>query len=201
MSFGFKDEVPVIRDAINRAATRAPQPCLLFAAASNFAVNEDVQWPASHDRVICVHAADGLGNKYTRNVTQEQPWKEFATLGCDVEAFVGPGKQGIKSGTSVASPVAAGIAALILGEACISKAEYLTQSEGDRTRNAKVYDEKLYRLRTREGMSKVLMSMSKSRDGYNCLRPWKLLHKEYGHKCFRVEKIIDIAAGGKPVHV
>jgi hypothetical protein len=78
---------------------------------------------------------------------------------------------------------------------------YLSQSEGDRTRNAKVYDEKLYRLRTREGMSKVLMSMSIYRDGYNCLRPWKLLHKEYGHKCFRVERIIDIAAGGKPVHV
>jgi hypothetical protein len=148
-----------------------------------------------------VHAADGLGNKYTRNVTQEQRWKEFATLGCDVEAFVGPGEQGIKSGTSVASPVAAGIAALILGEACISRTEYLSQSEGDRTRNAKVYDEKLYRLRTREGMSKVLMSMSIYRDGYNCLRPWKLLHKEYGHKCFRVERIIDIAAGGKPVHV
>jgi subtilisin family serine protease len=201
MSFGFKDEVPVIRDSINRAATRAPQPCLLFAAASNFAVNEDVQWPASHDRVICVHAADGLGNKHPRNVTQEQPWKEFATLGCDVEAFVGPGQQAIKSGTSVASPVAAGLAALILGEVLMNKTEYLTWLSGDCAQQAKVYNEKLYRLRTREGMSNVLMSLSISRDNYNCLRPWKLLHKNYGHKCLRVEKIIDTAAGGKPVHV
>ncbi|KAM0710560.1 hypothetical protein Q7P35_002231 [Cladosporium inversicolor] len=116
LSFGFKSEVPIIRRAIDQAAIRDPKPCLIFAAASNFGGNEDVQWPASHEKVICVHAADGLGNKYHRNVTPEQPSKEFATLGCDVEAFTGPGQLGIASGTSVASPVAAGIAALILGD-------------------------------------------------------------------------------------
>jgi hypothetical protein len=174
---------------------------LLFAAASNYAGNEDVQWPASHDRVICVHAADGLGNKYTRNVTQEQPWKEFATLGCDVEAFVGPGQQATKSGTSVASPVAAGLAALILGEVLTKRAEYLSWIQGDLGQQENAYDKKFYRLRTREGMSRVLMSMSTLRDGYNYLRPWMLLHNYYAHEYFRVNTILETAVDRKPVQV
>jgi hypothetical protein len=201
MSFGFKDEVPVIRTAINRAADRALKPCLLFAAASNYAGNEDVQWPASHDRVICVHAADGIGNKYSLNVGQKHPWKEFATLGCGVEAFIGPGQQAIKNGTSVASPVAAGLAALILGEVHTKRAKYLRWIQGDLKKQAGDYDEMLYRLRTCGGMSRVLMKMSTFRDGYNYIRPVKLLHNNYRHECLRVHAILDAVADGEPVHI
>lgn len=201
MSFGFKDEVDLIRNAINRAAKRAPKPCLLFAAASNYGGNEDVQWPASHDSVICVHAAHGKGKSYPLNVGQKYPWKEFATLGCGVEAFIGKGESAIRSGTSVASPVAAGLAALILGEALARKAEYLTWVSGIRERQEEVYNEKLYRLRTCEGMSRVLMSMSTLREGYNYLRPWMLLHSDYQHECLRINAILQRAAGDRPVYV
>jgi hypothetical protein len=200
MSFGFKDEVDLIRRAIDKAAKRASKPCLLFAAASNHGGNEDVRWPASHGSVICVHAAHGNGNKYPLNVGQKHSWKEFATLGCGVEAFIGKGESAIRNGTSVASPVAAGIAALILGEALVRRAEYLTWVSGDREEQADIYDEKLRRLRTCEGMSRVLMSMSTLRDGYNYVRPWKLLHRDYEHQCFRAHTILHTAVGGKPVY-
>lgn len=148
-----------------------------------------------------MHAADGIGNKYSLNVGQKHPWKEFATLGCGVEAFIGPGQPAVRNGTSVASPVAAGLAALILGEVLTKRAEYLSWIQGDFRQQANAYDKKTYRLRTCEGMSKVLMSMSTLRDGYNYLRPWMLLHNDYAHEYFRVNTILETAVDRKPVHV
>ncbi|GIZ44749.1 hypothetical protein CKM354_000793900 [Cercospora kikuchii] len=196
LSFGFAEEVPIINQAIEGAVGRPERPCLVFAAASNFGGNDGVQWPACHDRVICVHAIDGIGNKYARNVTMEDSRKEFATLGCGVKALVKPGVYGTKSGTSVATPVAAGIASLLLDDVLLNRSDYIRQFSEV---NSDHYDRKVQKLRSCMGMSNALRMLSIQRDGYNCLQPWKLLHRDFDAKCFRVATILNAAVGGKRI--
>ncbi|PIA94565.1 hypothetical protein CB0940_08963 [Cercospora beticola] len=196
LSFGFAQEVPIINQAIEGAVGRPERPCLVFAAASNFGGNDEVQWPACHDRVICIHAADGIGNKYSRNVRMENSHKEFATLGCEVQALVRPGVRGTKSGTSVATPVAAGIASLLLDDVLLNQADYLLrfpESTSDE------YSMRVHELRRCKGMSNALQKMAIPRDGYNYLRPWKLLHNHHVTKSLRVETILNAAAGTKRI--
>lgn len=208
MSFGFRKEIPAVLDAINRA-TNGKAPRVLLAAASNTGGTTGIHWPATHDRVICIHATDGDGNKYGKNPTPEEMPCEFATLGCGVEAWVSSGQKAIHTGTSVATPIAAGIAALVLQVVRAYRAEYLeltsskvpgAKSEALVQEQAKDYDLYQQRLGTAQGMSGVfaLMAGRQSRDGYRYIRPWEVLHRQYKHHLFLVEKLLEAGRkGGK----
>ncbi|KAJ0356322.1 hypothetical protein KNSL1_000030 [Colletotrichum chrysophilum] len=64
MSFGFSINNDVLYQEIQDAARKG---VLMFAAASNEGRNrpDGIAWPAREENVICVHSADGYGNRST----------------------------------------------------------------------------------------------------------------------------------------
>jgi hypothetical protein len=113
MSFGFQGEPQAMKFAIRDATNRG---VLLFAAASNHGINRrQPAFPARYaDHVICVNSFISDGTRMADSnpaVTDES----IGTLGVEVPG-AWPGHTGRKviSGTSVATPILAGIAALTL---------------------------------------------------------------------------------------
>jgi hypothetical protein len=192
----FEDLVDSIQDAI-RTASNAP--VIMFAAASNNGKNEKRAFPARYDPwVICVHASDGKGNDGGINPPKESG-ANFMTLGTGLtlleRRWVGEGrtrqatyKTVYKSGTSFATPIAAGIAATVLDLAG------RVSAIKDRTRK---------KLKRCEVMKKVLRLMSTPKhdygDGYCFLAPWN--HWEWNWqvdevKCRVAWDLINTECGG-----
>ncbi|KAH7175230.1 hypothetical protein EDB81DRAFT_895669, partial [Dactylonectria macrodidyma] len=126
MSFGFTTRfVPhyhLVEDAIAHATSKG---ILLFAAASNSGANQGRTFPARHENVICMHAtaADDAPSRFNPRPDDNYPLDNFATIGEAVEsswpAYMCNQLENEcclawKSGTSYATPVAAGIAAFLL---------------------------------------------------------------------------------------
>lgn len=137
-----------INDAIRKARDNG---IIIFAAAGNEGGNAGVFWPASlHETgdVIRINSSDGKGSPSSFNPSPEiGRW--ICTLGQGVpscQVAVDTDEVIYRSGTSFATPIAAAIAAIILGvvdNADVSK--YPADLAALRPR-----------LRTRLGMEKVL---------------------------------------------
>jgi subtilisin family serine protease len=142
-----------IQQAIREAAPR-----IMFAAASNSGKNNLRAFPSTCREVICIHASDGNGNEGGINPPNEDGDDNFMTLGIAVELVDG-GKCFYKSGTSFATPIAAGIAANILELAARSK---------ELAGRAKK------RLKESEGMRKMFRMMSEQNQlaPYRYIAPW-----------------------------
>lgn len=138
----------------------------MFAATSNDGGNEEVAFPASsHEIVIGVNSTDTWGGKsdFTPNAL---PLSEnFSTLGEAVESsWPRHLKQGIRqcrSGTSYATPIAAGTAANML---------FYVRMKVDS-------EEKVKESATCRGMKKLLRSMA-APGKYLYIRPWVLWREE-----------------------
>ncbi|KAF5861265.1 hypothetical protein ETB97_000457 [Aspergillus alliaceus] len=93
---------------------------LLFAAASNDGANFGRAFPAKYPSVFCIHSTDGNGNPSTFNPTADDKDVNFSLLGEHVSSHWPAGKNGcnqpvnVMSGTSVATPIATGLAASVL---------------------------------------------------------------------------------------
>jgi hypothetical protein len=96
---------------------------LLFAAASNSGANLDRAYPARDQNVICIHSTDANGNRSRFSPTAISDDINLATIGEAVESAwpvhlcdetTNPACVKYKSGTSYATPIAAGIAAFLL---------------------------------------------------------------------------------------
>lgn len=146
-----------------------------MVAASNTGTNDGVVFPASLPTVICIHSASASGMPSSSN-QPPRPGRDLAIMGEDVESAwccgtrdkVGKKQTNLttrKSGTSVATSVAAGVVALILEFA---------QQDGPRKR---IGSASLYRLRSCNGMYSVLREMSHQEGGYWTITPWMLLNK------------------------
>jgi hypothetical protein len=124
MSFGFTtcdiDGYNELEGAIRDAYSK---DILLFAAASNSGANLDRAYPARDQNVICIHSTDANGNrsKFSPNAIADDT--NLATIGEAVESAwpvhlcdkkTNPTFVKYKSGTSYATPIAAGIAAFLL---------------------------------------------------------------------------------------
>ena len=147
---------------------------LMFAAASNSGRNAGRTFPAKHQDVICIHSADGDGVPSKRNPWGQNGDKNFSALGEFIEApHKGQANERV-SGSSVASAVAAGIAALVL--------EFSRQTPVDG--QEMIQEPKT--LNTKPGMEMVFLKMTDQdpraikTDPYNNLQPWHLLGLDDG---------------------
>ncbi len=168
MSFGFaaaqdaSNRKDSILQAVRYAAARGVG---LFAAASNDGKNrpDEVAWPARAPEVVCVHSFDGAGNPsaFTPGANKDQT---LAVLGEAIESAwperLPSPRAGHRyvSGTSCATPIAAGIAAVVLDYA-----------------RAFLSDEEWLELRRVGGIRRLFDRMTHSRThGYSYIRPWQM---------------------------
>ena len=195
MSFGFGMGPEPIRKAVKEAYYKE---VLMFASASDCGGNNRITWPARDERVICINATTGNGNKYPATPTPRRNQYNFATLGSSVRAWWppkngGPAKLVYRARTSTATPVAAGIAAFVIDLLRKSREEYLKQSE-DRASLEKQYDRSMRRLHTNEGMKAVFKSMveDEGRDGYDYVAPWRVLNNEYATPFGYIDRLLEV---------
>jgi len=179
MSFGFESSVPCIEKEIANAYSKRK---LMFAAASNFGGNTETAWPARCSNVIPVYATDGLGNKYDRNPTPDDRGEHFAVLGTSLKGCWLPNERGFaqtkhRSGTSGATPIAAGIAGAVISLMRKEKDNYLSRRDGSsREGESSSYNRCLAAMETPSGMRAVFRLMSKGkRDGYDYVAPCSIL--------------------------
>ena len=117
MSFGIREYHELMSTAISNALNKRT---LLFAAASNDGANLGRAFPAQYPSVFCIHSTDGNGNPSKFNPTASETDVNFSLLGEHVSSHWPAGMNGhdqtvnVMSGTSVATPIAAGLAALVL---------------------------------------------------------------------------------------
>jgi subtilisin family serine protease len=164
----YRHLVGSIETAIREASLESPR--IMFAAASNNGKNDKRTFPASYDRrVIGICASDGMGGDGGINPPKEGN-ANFMTLGMGLELMERQWVRGAKtltptykkvyrSGTSFATPIAAGIAATVLHLAA------RVNAINDRTR------EKLTRPEEMEKMLE-LMSIPNVPGAYRYLAPW-----------------------------
>jgi hypothetical protein len=118
ISWGLDEPSPVVAKAIDKAYS---QGIISLASASNTGANESITFPASLDHVFCIGSANGVGKLSDFNPPPMGPEK-FSSLG---EAVRGADVLKAdddkphdtiarRTGTSTATPVAAGITALLL---------------------------------------------------------------------------------------
>ncbi|KAK6433793.1 hypothetical protein LTR95_010022 [Oleoguttula sp. CCFEE 5521] len=185
LSLGTSHVVPRIERAIEKAQAKK---VLIFASASNFGGNQGRSWPAKRHDVFCVHATDALGNPYDRNPSALAGESNFAILGVDVQSEWLPNADGStqlvrQTGTSFATPIAAGIAALVISlmqnwqEACVHWRVEQAQRHGQRTSQEserQSYLQKIARLHSVGYMMRVFMLMQEPRGLYHYIVPEKL---------------------------
>ncbi|KAK8004773.1 subtilisin-like protein [Apiospora arundinis] len=161
MSFGFESEIPEISIAIREAELRKHDKLLFFAAASNSGGNRREMFPACHDAVISIRQTNAHGSFSDTNPPAD-PYGPavFGTLGSNVpSAWLGNVDGEVaKSGSSVATAIAAGLAAMMLTCANIG----LAQSQ-------QRLPPEVARLWTRRGMLAMFAKMSVDTGHARCL--------------------------------
>lgn len=167
MPFGIErcTRLPKGFDEISEAIGNAHDAgILMFAAASNCGANSSRTYPAWDKRVICVHALDGRGSpsRSLNPAVDDSPEDNFGTLGVAIKSSW-QNKVVYKTGTSFATPVAAGIAALVL--------DFMDQSFA-----LEKLDEVQYRtFRKCHGMQQLFrkfLSREMNNCGYRFVAPW-----------------------------
>jgi subtilisin family serine protease len=133
MSFGIREYHEPMTTAISNAVNKRT---LLFAAASNDGANLGRAFPAQYPSVFCIHSTDGNGNPSDFNPTASKSDFNFSLLGEHVSSHWPAGINGhhqtvnVMSGTSVATPIAAGLAASVLS--FVRQQDQLIGAENDR---------------------------------------------------------------------
>jgi len=117
----MKKDIPSIASILNDALTSG---ILVFASASNVGANDRITFPARVHGVFCIGSADTYGNR-SRFSPPFEGEEKYSALGeavlaaCPVNFSNEPGYDGSKQmirrdGTSTATPIAAGIGALLI---------------------------------------------------------------------------------------
>lgn len=185
MSFGIREYDNSMKKAISKALHNQ---ILMFAAASNDGANSGRAFPAKYPSVFCIHSTDGNGNPSAFNPTADEKDVNFSLLGEHVRSHWPIGKNGhneivnVMSGTSVATPIAAGIAASVLS--------FVRQQEQGLTEGSDYLGPWLKDVHS---MDAVLKSMVRQRRGvgYDYITP-HLLFDMHSSRDHVYDKIKDI---------
>ena len=157
-----------------RAKDEKREPVLFFAAASNAGMNSDRTFPAKYPAVFSVHACNGQGAWWDGNPKKVLQDCNFTAIGQHLRPL--PSEPGIRvTGTSMATPVAAGIAAIVL--------EFVRQDLVDHQEEVSITSK--LKLKTRAGMEAAFMELERGArtfqdDHYVYLAPWQLFSKDVG---------------------
>ncbi|KAI0541388.1 peptidase S8/S53 domain-containing protein [Xylaria digitata] len=163
MPFGFRQRQESITKAVYQAYNK---DVIMLAAASNDGSLERMAFPARLNQVLCVCSADGYGTSSLFNPLPNMAEDNFTILGERVLSAMLGGDRIRKSGTSVATAVAAGIAALVL-QLGFQRPTKLREAD----------------LRSYAGMRAIFVAMSQEQgtftaDGRYFIRPWILLDRD-----------------------
>ncbi|KAL8376135.1 hypothetical protein RB595_007311 [Gaeumannomyces hyphopodioides] len=198
MCFGFDGPIRPIRDAIDRA-TKTSKPPLFFAATRNNGAHQEVAWPASDISVFGVSSTTAEGqaspfNSRERNDAYPILYAFGQSVPINVAVPDDPEQFHARhfSGTSYATPIAASLAANLLGSVRMLLS---ASSPEDRKRLAHVPSD----LQERRGMLKVLLNHMQSEhvSGQKSLLPWNFLCLDMA-KENKLLKEVDEAMNGKP---
>lgn len=189
MSFGFSESIKIIKNEIDNASK---MNIIMVAAPANWGGQRPAAWPACDEKVLDIYATDHLANKCEFSPTPPQNSEGFATIGVAVESRWPPHmKQGAtvrKSGTSVATAIAAGLSAMTL-----AYMKSLIHLIADRIDEEDVETFKL--IRTVPGMKAMFERMvidgTRKRDGLAYLSPWHYLGQKNSNRAlFREPEIV-----------
>ncbi|KAL9618679.1 MAG: hypothetical protein Q9160_006646 [Pyrenula sp. 1 TL-2023] len=167
MSFGYADEQPAITGAIYESLYRRHGSVLFFAAASNYGTNEKEMHPARHESVISIRGTNSNGD--FEDFNPPRSYNEgivIGTLGVDVpSAWISDYDDEVfRSGTSVATAVAVGIAGVLL--------QYVRSIS-----SAGAFHNANKKLGTHKGMQAMLKTLAYQtlKEHYLYLAPWRQL--------------------------
>lgn len=113
MSLGGPDLGPEVHEAMRAFLARRPDRAI-FCAAGNSGIPDDVDYPAKYAEAICVGAVDrnGVPTRFSNKGNRVDIW----TYGVDMVSTT-PRGYSTMSGTSMSTPQAAGVFALMLSQA------------------------------------------------------------------------------------
>jgi subtilisin family serine protease len=169
MSFGIYSEDIDFEDVQDAIGSAYSAGIVMFAAASNNGPINGVTYPANQSQVICIGATDGSGNKSKFTPGPYPTVKNFATLGEGVRSAWpkklsedGKSTTKVMSGTSCATPIAAGVTAMVI--------DYLKQQPNGIDENLETL---LPKLRSKVVIEAILLVLcSKAATGFNVISPW-----------------------------
>ncbi|MBI5332401.1 MAG: right-handed parallel beta-helix repeat-containing protein [Candidatus Aenigmarchaeota archaeon] len=108
MSFGLSSSSSSLQDAINYAYSKG----VVLIAASGNSNSATRQYPAAYDNVVSVGSTDSSDAK--SSFSNHGTWLDAAAPGTSINSTYFNNSYGVVSGTSMSTPMTAGIAGLIL---------------------------------------------------------------------------------------
>ena len=111
MSLGSKDVSVEVRNAVNYATNKG---CLIFCAAGNSGISQDIMYPAKFDKTFSIGAIDI--NFSRTDFTCSGETLDFLAPGVNIMSIVPNNSYALMSGTSMSNPFATGVAALYLSQ-------------------------------------------------------------------------------------
>ncbi|KAE9961836.1 hypothetical protein EG328_001518 [Venturia inaequalis] len=170
MSFGLARYSEAVHRSIKRAESNN---IVFFAAAANSGNTTPVAFPAREKEVLGIFASDGFGKPLAFNPPPQVRQNYLMILGANVEAAWPGGGRRSQSGTSVATPIAACVAAFLY--------EYNANQLG------------MTGLQCYRGVERVLSEMAQSRpDGYCDVVPWQGYFKPRSFKSHLINVLHDL---------